>query len=43
MPCKISQVYIKAGDKVKKGDNLMILEAMKMEVSNVIYDLSYYI
>lgn len=24
-------VYVKTGDEVKKGDNLMVLEAMKME------------
>ncbi|KAJ3075460.1 Methylcrotonoyl-CoA carboxylase subunit alpha, mitochondrial [Podochytrium sp. JEL0797] len=31
MPCKISSVSAKAGDKVTKGQSLMILEAMKME------------
>ncbi|KAJ3370422.1 Methylcrotonoyl-CoA carboxylase subunit alpha, mitochondrial [Kappamyces sp. JEL0680] len=31
MPCKISQVYVKAGDRVKKGQTLIVLEAMKME------------
>ena len=31
MPCKISQVNVKAGDIVKKGQTLIILEAMKME------------
>ncbi|KAF9437491.1 Methylcrotonoyl-CoA carboxylase subunit alpha, mitochondrial [Entomortierella beljakovae] len=31
MPCKISQVMCKPGDKVTKGQNLVILEAMKME------------
>ncbi len=32
MPCKISKVEVKAGDVVKKGQTLIILEAMKMEV-----------
>ena len=31
MPCKISSVSVKAGDTVKKGQTLVILEAMKME------------
>lgn len=31
MPCKISQVNVKPGDVVKKGQTLIILEAMKME------------
>ena len=31
MPCKISQILVKDGDKVKKGQTLIILEAMKME------------
>lgn len=31
MPGKISKVLVKKGDKVKKGDVLMILEAMKMQ------------
>ncbi|KAJ3027341.1 UNVERIFIED_CONTAM: Methylcrotonoyl-CoA carboxylase subunit alpha, mitochondrial [Siphonaria sp. JEL0065] len=31
MPCKISSVSVKAGDKVTKGQNLIVLEAMKME------------
>jgi 3-methylcrotonyl-CoA carboxylase alpha subunit len=31
MPCKISQVNVKAGQSVKKGQNLIVLEAMKME------------
>jgi len=32
MPCKISQVMCKPGDVVVKGQALVILEAMKMEV-----------
>jgi 3-methylcrotonyl-CoA carboxylase alpha subunit len=32
MPCKISQVMVQAGQKVTKGQVLVILEAMKMEV-----------
>lgn len=31
MPGSILEVYVKAGDKVDKGQNLLILEAMKME------------
>lgn len=31
MPCKISHVQVKKGDKVKKGQTLVIVEAMKME------------
>ena len=31
MPGKILKVMVKAGDKVVKGDSLMVMEAMKME------------
>ena len=31
MPGLILEVFVKEGDTVKKGDNLLILEAMKME------------
>ncbi len=31
MPGKVIQVFVKSGDAVKKGDLLMMLEAMKME------------
>jgi 3-methylcrotonyl-CoA carboxylase alpha subunit len=31
MPCKISHVAVKAGDQVKKGQTLVVVEAMKME------------
>ncbi|ORZ34038.1 3-methylcrotonoyl-CoA carboxylase subunit alpha [Catenaria anguillulae PL171] len=31
MPCKIAQVLVKPGDAVKKGQVLVVLEAMKME------------
>lgn len=33
MPCKITHVFATKGSKVKKGDKLFVLEAMKMEVS----------
>lgn len=32
MPGKVIKVAVKAGDEVKEGDELLILEAMKMEV-----------
>lgn len=31
LPGNIMQVFVKAGDEVKKGDKLLIYEAMKME------------
>jgi biotin carboxyl carrier protein len=31
MPGNIPEVFVKAGDEVKEGDNLLILEAMKMK------------
>lgn len=31
MPGKVLEVNVKAGDKVKSGENLIVLEAMKME------------
>lgn len=31
LPGNIMQVFVSAGDEVKKGDNLLIYEAMKME------------
>lgn len=31
MPGKITKVNVKAGDQVKKGDVLLVLEAMKMQ------------
>lgn len=33
MPCKILRVLKKNGDKVEKGENLMVVESMKMEMS----------
>lgn len=31
MPSSVSKIFVKAGQQVKKGDNLITLEAMKME------------
>ena len=31
MPGLVLSVLVKEGDEVKKGDNLLVLEAMKME------------
>lgn len=31
MPGMVLKVFVKAGDEVEKGDNLFVLEAMKME------------
>lgn len=31
MPCTVAKVFVKPGQEVKKGDNLIALEAMKME------------
>ncbi|KHJ37088.1 glutaconyl-CoA decarboxylase subunit gamma [Pedobacter glucosidilyticus] len=31
MPGLVLQVMVQAGDEIKKGDNLLVLEAMKME------------
>ncbi|KAI8971513.1 carbamoyl-phosphate synthase L chain, ATP binding domain-containing protein [Mycotypha africana] len=31
MPCKISQILVQPGQHIKKGDTLIVLEAMKME------------
>jgi biotin carboxyl carrier protein len=33
MPGLVLNIMVQEGDEVKKGDNLMILEAMKMENS----------
>lgn len=31
MPCKIVKVYVKPGDKLKAGDSVLTMEAMKMQ------------
>ena len=47
MPGKLISVYVKAGDSVKKGDPLAVLEAMKMEntlvapADGVVAEVSY--
>ena len=33
MPCKVLQVLKKAGDKVKAGEVVMVIESMKMEIA----------
>ena len=33
LPGQIAKIYIKAGDRVIKGDSLLIIEAMKMETT----------
>jgi pyruvate carboxylase len=33
MPGRVTQVFVKAGDTVQKGDKLFMMEAMKMETS----------
>ena len=33
MPGRIIQLYVKRGDRVKHGETLLVLEAMKMEHS----------
>lgn len=32
MPSTVARVMVKKGDRVKKGDVLLVIEAMKMEV-----------
>ena len=39
MPGNIMQVFVKQGDKINKGDRLLILEAMKME-NDILADVS---
>ena len=42
MPGVVEKVSVNAGDKVEQGDPLVVMIAMKMEVSNIcIYDLLY--
>lgn len=41
MPCKVSQIAVKTGDRVKQGAILAVVEAMKMEhVIKAPYDAS---
>lgn len=35
MPSTITSISVKNGDHVKKGDVLLVIEAMKMEVSSL--------
>ncbi len=32
MPCRILQIIAKDGEKVKRGDGLLVMESMKTEV-----------
>jgi biotin carboxyl carrier protein len=43
MPCKISSVNVKVGQAVTKGQTLIILEAMKMEVWSRYYHFFCYV
>ena len=33
MPCKVLEIKVKEGDKVKTGDALFLIESMKMEIT----------
>ena len=37
MPGKVIKLNVKAGDKVSKGDSLIVVEAMKMENSLTVH------
>jgi len=39
MPCKVTKVFVKPGQRVEKDQSLMTLEAMKMEVDFLFYFL----
>lgn len=32
MPAQVRTVFVQAGEQVEKGDDLLLLEAMKMEI-----------
>ena len=38
MPSTVTRVIVKNGDQVKKGDLLLVVEAMKMEVGTMMVD-----
>ena len=38
MPSTVTRVSVKNGDVVKKGDLLLVVEAMKMEVGSLRFD-----
>lgn len=42
MPSTISKIFVKVGDEVDKGDKLISLEAMKMEVKKLFYNVASY-
>ena len=43
MPSTITRIAVKNGDRVKKGDVLLVIEAMKMEVGDLReFHVAYY-
>jgi len=42
MPGLVDKIFVNKGDAVKKGDSLLVIVAMKMEVSYTIYIIKYF-